>query len=194
MSLYEIEIETVDGHKTTLSEYKGKALLIVNVASQCGLTPQYGGLQELYERYSDLGLEVLGFPCNQFGNQEPGTHEEIKTFCETQFSVSFPLFSKIEVNGDSRHPLFAHLTQIPDDTGHDGDIRWNFEKFVVSPQGQVVARFNPTIKPDDQALVDILERNLPSGEYMTIDLTDADRALTNQPARSTMEMGSQSIL
>lgn len=179
MSIYEIEVETVDGQKTTLADFKGKALLIANVASQCGLTPQYGGLQTLYERYRDQGLEVLGFPCNQFGNQEPGTHEEIKTFCETQFSVAFPLFSKVDVNGENQHPLFALLTKTSDDQGHEGDVRWNFEKFIVSPQGEVVARFNPTVKPDDEALKEALEQNLPPAEGATIDLTEIHEAATS---------------
>jgi glutathione peroxidase len=161
MSIYDVPIRTIDGGETTLAEHKGKALLIVNVASQCGFTPQYAGLQKLHETYADRGLAVLGFPCNQFGAQEPGSHDEIKTFCETSFGVSFPLFAKIEVNGDHRHPLYAELTKVADADGHAGDIRWNFEKFLVSPDGDEVVRFSTLVTPEDPKLVGAIEDRLP---------------------------------
>jgi len=162
MSIYDVPITTMDGHETTLAEYKGKALLIVNVASQCGFTPQYAGLQKLHEEYADRGLAVLGFPCNQFGGQEPGTHDEIKTFCETSFGVTFPLFAKIEVNGEGRHPLYDELTKVEDAKGHSGDIRWNFEKFLVSPDGDEIVRYSTLVTPEDPGLVGAIEERLPA--------------------------------
>jgi glutathione peroxidase len=162
MSIYDAPVESLAGEPTSLADYKGKALLIVNVASQCGLTPQYAGLQELHNTYGDRGFEVLGFPCNQFGAQEPGTSDEIKTFCETNYGVSFPMFSKIEVNGDNRHPLYEELTQTEDSEGKAGDIAWNFEKFLVSPDGAIVARFRPLVAPEDPALKEAIEAQLPS--------------------------------
>jgi glutathione peroxidase len=134
----------------------------VNVASQCGLTPQYAGLQQLYDDYAARGLEVLAFPCNQFGSQEPGTADEIKTFCESSFGVTFPLFEKIDVNGPNRHPLYAELTQVSDAKGHEGDIRWNFEKFLVSPEGEIVARFSPIVTPEAPELIEAIEALLPA--------------------------------
>ena len=162
MSIYDAPVEDLAGNPASLADYKGKALLIVNVASQCGLTPQYTGLQQLHETYGDRGFEVLGFPCNQFGGQEPGTSDEIKTFCETSYGVSFPLFSKIEVNGDNRHPLYEQLTQTEDAEGKAGDIQWNFEKFLVSPDGDIVGRFRPLVAPEDDALTQAIEAQLPS--------------------------------
>ena len=159
MSVYDYEVETIDGEIVALSDYKDKAVLIVNVASQCGLTPQYTGLQKLQEEYKDRGFTVLGFPCNQFGGQEPGTHGEIKQFCETSFGVTFPLFAKIDVNGEARHPLYDELTKIKDIAGKDGDIRWNFEKFLVAPGGEVT-RFSPLVTPEDPTLVESIERSL----------------------------------
>jgi glutathione peroxidase len=161
-SIYDVPIHALDGSPADLHAEQGKALLIVNVASQCGLTPQYAGLQELQETYSARGFDVLGFPCNQFGSQEPGTSDQIKTFCESSFGVTFPMFEKIEVNGPGRHPLYDILTETADGEGHTGDIRWNFEKFVVSPDGAVVARFSPVVKPDDPALVETIEKVLPT--------------------------------
>jgi glutathione peroxidase len=160
MSIYDAPVESLAGELTSLADYKGKALLIVNVASQCGLTPQYAGLQELHNTYGDRGFEVLGFPCNQFGAQEPGTSDEIKTFCETNYGVSFPMFSKIEVNGDNRHPLYEELTQTEDSEGKAGDIAWNFEKFLIAKDGTVVARFAPAVAPDDPALVGAIDTEL----------------------------------
>jgi glutathione peroxidase len=160
MTLPDVEIDALDGTPARLGDYKGKALLIVNVASQCGLTPQYAGLQQLYDTYAERGLEVLGFPCNQFGAQEPGTPDEIKTFCESSFGVTFPLFEKIDVNGPDRHPLYAHLTEVADAKGHTGDIRWNFEKFLVAPDGEIIARFSPIVTPEAPELIDAIEGQL----------------------------------
>ena len=135
---------TIDGGSVDLSAYKGKAVLVVNTASQCGLTPQYAGLEELQKRYAAKGFAVLGFPCNQFGAQEPGTEKEIAQFCETSFGVSFPLFAKVEVNGDGAHPLFKHLKAATPDKD---PIKWNFAKFLVDQQGGVVKRYAPTVEP-----------------------------------------------
>src|SRR5688500_2090915 len=147
MSLYDIPVHTLHGEPTTLAEHKGKALLLVNVASKCALTPQYTGLEELHEAYSEQGFSVLGFPCNQFGGQEPGSAEEIETFCSMSYAVTFPLYGKLEVNGEGRHPLFDELTAVPDAEGKTGDIAWNFEKFLVAPDGEVVKRFRPLVEP-----------------------------------------------
>ena len=162
MSLPDIPLTTLSGESASLGDFRGKALLIVNVASRCGLTPQYAGLEEMHERYKDRGFAVLGFPCNQFLEQEPGTNEEIATFCSTTYGVTFPVFDKIEVNGEGRHPLYDELTQAADAEGHTGDIRWNFEKFLVSPDGEVVGRFSPVVTPEDPALVGAVEAQLPS--------------------------------
>ena len=160
MAIYDADVEALDGSPAELADYQGKALLIVNVASQCGLTPQYSGLQALHEEYADRGFAVLGFPCNQFGAQEPGTADEIATFCETNYGVTFPMFSKIEVNGDGRHALYEQLTVYADDEGESGDIQWNFEKFLVSADGEVVRRFRPLTTPEDPALVSAIEEQL----------------------------------
>ena len=160
--LYDIPIHTLQGEPSSLAPYKGKALLLVNVASRCGLTPQYTGLQKLQDTYGDKGFTVLGFPCNQFLEQEPGTAEEIQEFCTVNYGVQFPLFEKIEVNGEGQHPLYAQLNAVADSEGYTGDIRWNFEKFLVSPSGEVVGRFNPTVTPEDPALVSAIEEQLPA--------------------------------
>lgn len=162
MSLFDTPLKRIDGEPATLAEHKGDVLLVVNVASKCGLTPQYEGLQRLQECYGDRGFTVLGFPCNQFMGQEPGTSEEIATFCSTTYGVDFPLFEKIDVNGDDRHPVYAELTTTPDVEGYTGDIRWNFEKFVIAPAGEVVARFNPTVDPEAPEVVEVIEKNLPA--------------------------------
>jgi glutathione peroxidase len=151
----------LDGSDTTLDAYAGQALLVVNVASECGFTRQYAGLEDLYERYRDRGLTVIGVPCNQFGEQEPGTAEEIAEFCQANFGVTFPLLAKTDVNGPDRHPLFARLTEAADVTGKAGDVTWNFEKFLVSPQGEVVGRFRTKVEPDDPELVAAIEAILP---------------------------------
>jgi glutathione peroxidase len=161
MSLYDIPLKTLSGEDASLAEHKDKALLLVNVASKCGLTPQYAGLEELHGRYADRGFSVLGFPCNQFFGQEPGTNEEIATFCSTTYGVTFPLFDKIDVNGPDRHPLYAELAEKADAEGKAGDVTWNFEKFLVSPDGHVVARFRPQVEPEDPELVQAVEEQLP---------------------------------
>jgi glutathione peroxidase len=161
MSIFEHPINTLSGEPASLADREGQVLLLVNVASQCGLTPQYTGLEELQQRYAGQGFSVLGFPCNQFGGQEPGSAEEIATFCSTNYGVSFPMFEKIEVNGLGRHPIYAELTAVADAEGHDGDIRWNFEKFLVDPAGNVT-RFSPLVAPDAPELVGAIEAALPN--------------------------------
>jgi glutathione peroxidase len=162
MAIYDVKVNQLDGTPASLGDYKGKALLIVNVASHCGLTPQYEGLEKLHETLGSRGFEVLGFPCNQFLEQEPGTAEEIREFCTVNYGVEFPLFEKIEVNGEGQHPLYQQLEAVPDAEGYTGDVRWNFEKFLVSPAGEIVGRFNPTVTPEDPALVSAIEAQLPS--------------------------------
>jgi glutathione peroxidase len=161
VALLDHPIKTLQGSDTSLAEFSGEALLLVNVASRCGLTPQYTGLERLQETYGDRGFDVIGFPCNQFGEQEPGTHEEIESFCSTTYGVTFPMMEKIEVNGDRRHPIYAELTEVADAEGRDGDIQWNFEKFLVSPAGEIVARFSPMVEPDDPNLISAIEDELP---------------------------------
>ena len=160
-SIYDIPIHTLHGESSSLATQKGKALLFVNVASKCGLTPQYAGLQRLQETYGERGFSVLGFPCNQFLEQEPGTADEIATFCSTNYGVTFPLFEKIEVNGPGRHPLYEVLTEAPDAEGQAGDIQWNFEKFLVSADGDVIGRFRPGVEPEAAELVAAVESALP---------------------------------
>ncbi|SEA37926.1 glutathione peroxidase [Microbulbifer marinus] len=146
--LYSIPVQAADGSTTSLEEYKGKVLLIVNTASKCGFTPQYKGLEALHNKYKDQGLAVLGFPCNQFGKQEPGSDDEIQQFCELNYGVSFPVYAKLDVNGDGAHPLFVQLKkQAPGILGTEG-IKWNFTKFLVNRDGQVVKRFAPKDKPE----------------------------------------------
>jgi len=161
VSLYDQDINALDGTPGVLADQKGKLALFVNVASKCGRTPQYEGLERLQETYGDRGFTVVGFPCNQFLGQEPGTAEEIATFCSTTYGVSFPLTEKIEVNGDDRHAVYAELTEAADAEGAAGDVQWNFEKFLVSPDGAVVARFRPTVEPEDPTIVSAIEANLP---------------------------------
>ena len=161
MALYDHSISRLDGSPLDLHDYEGKALLIVNVASKCGLTPQYEGLEQLQETYGDRGFSVLGVPCNQFMGQEPGSAEEIATFCSTTYGVTFPLAEKVEVNGEGRHPLYEELTSVADAEGKAGDVAWNFEKFLVAPDGSVT-RFRPQVEPQDPALVAAIEGALPS--------------------------------
>ena len=161
MTIYDIPIHTLSGEPSSLADQKGKTLLLVNVASKCGLTPQYAGLERLHERFADRGFAVLGFPCNQFMGQEPGTPEEIAEFCSTTYGVTFPLFEKIDVNGDGRHPLYGTLTEAADAEGKAGDIQWNFEKFLVDPNGEVVARFRPATDPEAAEVVSAIETTLP---------------------------------
>jgi glutathione peroxidase len=162
MSLYDIPLQTLSGADTSLADYEGKAVLVVNVASKCGLTPQYEGLEHLQKRYEDRGFTVLGVPCNQFGGQEPGTAEEIETFCSMTYGVTFPMLEKLEVNGEGRHPLYQELTVTPDAEGVAGDIQWNFEKFLVGPGGNVVARFRPRTLPQSAEITSAIETNLPA--------------------------------
>ena len=161
MSLTDIPLTTLDGKATSLADYADRAILLVNVASKCGLTPQYGALEKLARDYSERGLTVIGVPCNQFMGQEPGTAEEIQTFCSTTYGVTFPLLAKTDVNGDNRHPLYAELTTFADSDGKAGDIAWNFEKFVIAPGGKVVNRFRPQTEPDAPEVVAAIEAVLP---------------------------------
>jgi glutathione peroxidase len=161
MSIYDPPLHTLDGAPTSIGDYRGKALLVVNVASKCGLTPQYEGLERLQKTYGDKGFTVLGFPCNQFGEQEPGTSEEIATFCSATYGVTFPMFEKIDVNGDHRNPVYEELTAVPDADGEAGDIQWNFEKFLVSPDGEIVQRFRPMVDPEAPEVTDAIEAILP---------------------------------
>nr|WP_225955513.1 glutathione peroxidase [Kibdelosporangium phytohabitans] len=152
----------MDGTATTLDELTGgKVALVVNVASQCGLTPQYTALEHLHEEYGPRGFTVIGVPCNQFGGQEPGTVEEIQTFCSTTYGVTFPLTEKLEVNGSGKHPLYAELTGHADEDGQAGDVQWNFEKFLLSAKGDVVARFRPAVEPGDAKVRSAIEAQLP---------------------------------
>src|SRR6478609_6004268 len=161
MTLHDIPLRTLDGEPTTLGAYAGSAVLLVNVASQCGLTPQYAGLERLQKQYADRGFTVLGVPCNQFAGQEPGTAEEIQTFCSTTYGVSFPLTEKIDVNGPQRHPLYAALTAAADASGAAGDVQWNFEKFLLTPGGTIAARFRPRTDPEAPEVVATIEAVLP---------------------------------
>jgi glutathione peroxidase len=160
-SVYEFKPTNIDGKETSLSEFKGNVLLIVNTASECGYTPQYEGLQALYEQYEDQGLTVLGFPANNFGGQEPGTDEEIKQFCKTNYDVTFPMFSKVSVKGEDQHPLFEYLTtaQNPDFTG---TIKWNFEKFLVGKNGTLKHRFRSDVEPKSEEILRAIEKELNS--------------------------------
>ncbi|WP_406345552.1 glutathione peroxidase [Streptomyces sp. NBC_00648] len=160
MSLYDIPLRTLSGEPTSLADYKGKAVLVVNVASQCGLTPQYAGLERLQAQYGERGFSVLGVPCNQFGGQEPGSAEEIGTFCSATYGVTFPLLEKTDVNGDGRHPLYERLTEVADTDGEAGDVQWNFEKFLISPAGEVVARIRPRTEPEAPEVVAAIEAQL----------------------------------
>ncbi|GGU89345.1 glutathione peroxidase [Streptomyces filipinensis] len=155
-----VDIDALTGGPADLAQYAGKAVLIVNVASKCGLTPQYTGLEKLQERYAARGFTVLGVPCNQFLGQEPGTAEEIAEFCSATYGVTFPLTEKAEVNGEGRHPLYERLVGFADDEGHSGDIRWNFEKFLIGRDGTVVARFSPQTEPESDAVVTAIEAQL----------------------------------
>lgn len=156
-SLYDIPVTTLDGRETTMNDWAGHVLLIVNTASKCGLTEQYEGLQRIFDDYAMRGFFVIGMPCNQFGEQEPGTADEISDFCSVNYGVSFPLLAKADVNGENTHPLYAFLK---DATGGE-DIQWNFEKFVVSDSGEVLGRFSPKTDPEDDELLELIEDNLP---------------------------------
>lgn len=161
MSLNDIALTTLSGDATSLGDYAGRAILVVNVASKCGLTPQYTALEQLARDYGDRGLTVIGVPCNQFMGQEPGSADEIQTFCSTTYGVTFPLLAKTDVNGPDRHPLYADLTRTADADGQAGDVQWNFEKFLISPDRSVVKRFRPTTVPDDPAILSAIDQVLP---------------------------------
>lgn len=161
-AIQNIAINTLGGVPTSLSEFDGRAVLLVNVASKCGLTPQYGALEQLATDYAQRGLTVIGVPCNQFNGQEPGTAEEIQTFCSATYGVTFPLLEKVAVNGEARHPLYDELVTTPDAAGEAGDIQWNFEKFLIAPDGTVVNRFRPRTVPDAPEVISAIEAVLPN--------------------------------
>jgi glutathione peroxidase len=161
VTVHDFPVNTLAGQPSSLGDLAGTTLLVVNVASKCGLTPQYAGLEQLHERYASRGFSVVGFPCNQFGGQEPGTAVQIAEFCSMTYGVTFPMFEKIDVNGPQRHPVYTELTAVPDASGEAGDVKWNFEKFLVGPDGAVIARFRPQVSPEDPALVAAIEANLP---------------------------------
>ena len=156
-TIYEVDLPRLDGKPAKLSEYAGQVILAVNVASKCGFTPQYTGLAALYEKYSPQGFTILGFPCNQFFGQEPGDAEKIQEFCSVNYGVTFPLFTKLDVKGDKQHPLYAILTETPDDEGKAGNVKWNFEKFLIGRDGRPVRRFRSKVVPEDPKLVDTIE-------------------------------------
>ena len=156
--MYDLTMQRIDGAEQSLADYQGQVLLLVNVASKCGNTPQYEGLERLYETYRERGLAVLGFPANEFGGQEPGTDEEIQEFCSATYGVQFPMFSKIVVKGEGIHPLYERLTSMPEPIG--GEVRWNFQKYLVDREGNVVQKFHPKMQPDDPELVAAIEELL----------------------------------
>jgi glutathione peroxidase len=157
MKIYDFEVKDIDGNRVKLEQYQGKVLLLVNVASQCGFTPQYEGLQKIYAKYQDQGFLVLGFPANNFGGQEPGADREIKTFCSTRFHVTFPMFSKISVKGADKHPLYKYLTEPETDPKFAGEIKWNFNKFLVDRQGNLIARFDSPDTPEGEKVTKAIE-------------------------------------
>lgn len=160
MTLYDFTVNDIDGNQVKLDQYRGKVLLLVNVASQCGFTPQYEGLQKIYSQYKDKGFVVLGFPANNFGSQEPGTNQEIKTFCSTKFHATFPMFSKISVKGTDKHPLYQFLTEAGTDSEFAGEIKWNFNKFLVDRKGNIVARFDSPDTPESEKVTKAIETAL----------------------------------
>ncbi|PAU95365.1 glutathione peroxidase [Aliifodinibius salipaludis] len=160
-SVHEFKTTNIDGEVTSLNKYEGKVLLIVNTASECGYTPQYEGLQALYEKYSNEELVVLGFPANNFGGQEPGTDKEIKQFCKVNYDVSFPMFSKVSVKGDDQHPLFSYLTTA-DNPDFTGEIKWNFEKFLIDTNGKLIHRYRSDVKPQSDEILRAIEKELNS--------------------------------
>jgi len=161
MSLLDTPIARLDGTSASFGELSGGgAALVVNVASKCGLTPQYAGLEQLHEEYADRGFTVVGVPCNQFGGQEPGSSGEIADFCSATYGVTFPMTEKVDVNGDQRHPLYEELVATPNEKGAAGDVEWNFEKFLIAADGRIVARFRPGVEPHDPRLVEAIEAQL----------------------------------
>jgi glutathione peroxidase len=159
--IQDIPLTTLDGHLISLSQFADRVVLVVNVASRCGLTPQYSALQKLAADYADRGLTVIGVPCNQFMGQEPGSADEIKEFCSAKYGVTFPLMEKTEVNGEGRHPLYVELTKTPDSDGVAGDVQWNFEKFLLAPGGRIIDRFRPRTTPDAPEVIAAIEAVLP---------------------------------
>lgn len=159
-SIYDFSVHTIDGSPKSLGDYRGKALLIVNVASQCGLTPQYAGLEQLHETYGTRGLAVLGFPANEFGAQEPGSNDQIKEFCTTRYGVKFDMFAKVKVKGSDMDPLFHYLTSKETNSAFAGDIQWNFNKFLIGRDGSVLARFAPQVDPTSSDVTQVIERAL----------------------------------
>ena len=200
MSVYDLPLKSIDGGDLDASILRGRASLVVNVASRCGLTAQYAALQALHERYRDRGFLVLGAPCNQFGAQEPGTADEIAEFCSTEYAVTFPLTEKLDVNGPRAHPLYRALTGTSDADGTAGDVQWNFEKFLVSPAGKPVARFRPDVLPDAGELVAALEAHLPASPEPTwvprtaADVHPGDRVLLDSGAELTVTRVERSFL
>ena len=160
-TLYDINVDTINGKSILMDEYKGKTILIVNTASRCGFTGQYEGLQTIYEKYKDQGLIVLAFPSNNFMGQEPGSNESIANFCSTRFNITFPIFAKIDVKGKNQHPLFKWLTSKETNPSFNGGITWNFNKFLISPEGEIINRFGSRTKPDNNKIVDAIEQSLP---------------------------------
>ncbi len=176
-------VKNIDGEDVELAKYYGNVVLVVNVASKCGLTPQYKGLEELHDKYAEKGLSILGFPCNQFKNQEPGTEQEIKAFCSTKYDVSFDMFSKIDVNGDNRNGLYKLLANTETKPEGSGNISWNFEKFLIDRQGNVIARYSPKTTPDDKEFVKAIETALAESRPDDAPPTsDGQQAKTSQPA------------
>ena len=159
-SLHDFSMKNIDGEDQSLADFEGKVVLLVNVASQCGLTPQYKGLEALQQKYAEQGFAVLGFPCNQFAGQEPGSDADVKQFCETSFGVTFPMFSKIDVNGDDQAPLYKWLTSTPTTPEAEGDIKWNFGKFLIGKKGQILARFEPPTDPEAKEVLAEIEAAL----------------------------------
>jgi len=159
-SALDFELPDIDGNNVALTQYKGNVILLVNVASKCGLTPQYKGLQKIYAQYKDRGFTILAFPANNFRDQEPGSNADIKEFCSKNFNVSFPMFSKISVLGDDMHPLYKFLTSKESNPGFEGDIRWNFDKFLIDTEGKVIARFHPKTTPVDESVTTAIETAL----------------------------------
>ncbi len=159
-SIYDFSLKDIDHKEVNLAQYQGKVVLVVNVASRCGFTPQYEGLQKIYLKYKDRGFVILGFPANNFMSQEPGTDEEIKTFCSAKYNVTFPIFSKISVKGDDIHPLYKFLTSKETNPEFGGDIKWNFSKFLVDKGGKIIARFEPAVKPESEPVIQAIEKAL----------------------------------
>src|SRR5258705_844098 len=166
-NVFDYTLNTIDGQPAPLSAYKGKVVMLVNVASRCGFTPQYTALESIYEKYKERGFVIIGIPANNFGAQEPGTNQEIKTFCQSKYSVTFPMMSKVSVKGNDKTPLYQYLTDKSANPKTGGDIQWNFTKFLVGPGGQIIARFEPTVTPDSPKVTGAIERALATVMHMT---------------------------